>query len=201
MAVGDGWDFSISFPDRWFVRDNDLATRRRTTEEAVEAYLGERSDVSVDPRWMVEMLLGLAADADDKGALIAANLWDMADGIVVMANLMVFEGDRQAPESVDAELANLVDALSRPDTGDVGEREPTVVHLPAGRAAYLRMLAESGADERGDTLLLDTVQYWLPVPDRRDCVFISGSTPNVALGDAFADECRWIADTVELMLE
>ena len=201
MAVGDGWDFSISFPDRWFVRDNDHATRRGTTERAVARYLAERPDASIDPDWMVETLLRMAADADDKGPLIAANLWDIADGIVVTGNVMVFEGDREAPESVDAELANLLQALSQPEEGDVGERRPAIVELPAGRAAYLRMLAESGADERGDTLLVDTVQYWLPVPDRHDCVFISGSTPNVALGDAFADEWQWIAETVELMFE
>lgn len=201
MAVGDGWDFAISFPDRWFLRDPDDETRRQSTESAVDAYLARGTEAPVDRSWLVGMLLDAAAADDAAGALIAATMWDVADGVEVLARIRVFPGDRLEPDDLEAELKALEARLAEPAPDDLGERQVEVVELPAGRAVVLRMLAESPPAAGGDTYVLETAQYWLPVPGVPESIVIDGSTPNLPLVDGFLDELHWIASSVVFVLE
>lgn len=200
MAVGDGWDFSISFPEGWFVTDPDVTTRPASIAGAVDAYMAARPDVEIERDELVEVLLGLAGDADEKGALVAATLWDVAGDVVVLGNVMVFEGGRVTGDSVDAEIAALKSILSQREASDASKRDVRVVQLGAGKAVRLRMLTETDRDEHGDTLALDVIEHWLPVPGHPDSIIVSASTPNLALADDLAESFDWIAQNVELEL-
>ena len=74
------------------------------------------------------------------------------------------------------------------------------VPVPTAMSVVPR-LAETGADERGDTLVMDTVQYWFPVPGQAACLFVSASTPNLATADELVQDFDRIASSVELLVD
>ncbi|MDP8993091.1 MAG: hypothetical protein M3N31_08600, partial [Actinomycetota bacterium] len=161
MVVGDGWDFAIRFPEGWIVREPDLALRPEATAQAVDVEIADNPAMAPFRDHMIRELLAFADEADSQSAIIAARLWQMAGDVTVLADLMVFEGIREAPDSAENELVALVRTLSRPKPGVIGEPDVQVVELPAVRAVRVRTLAETEPDEDGSTLVLDTVQYWV----------------------------------------
>lgn len=195
--VGDGWDFALSIPEGWWVWDPDGATRAATAARQVDERIAEQPELAHLRQHLIDMLLSYAEDADSKSVTVAATLWHLVDDVPIVADLRVVDGIREAPDSVEDELEAVLRAGRHPS--DLGEPEVGVVDLPAGRAVRLRTLAETDRDEKGETLVLDTVQYSVPVPDHPDMVIILGSTPSLSLADQLIETIDWIARTLEFL--
>ena len=199
MGVGDGWDFTIRFPEGWIVREPDLALRPEATARAVDSEIADNPAMAPLRDHMIKELLAFGDEADAKWAIVAASLWQMAGDVTVLADVMVFEGRREAPHSAEDELVALERSLSEPKPGGIGEPDVQVVELPGARAVRVRTLTETEPGDDGSTLVMDLVQYWVPVPGHPDMVILAGSTPTLALSDEVAQTVDGIAATLELL--
>lgn len=199
MAVGDGWDFNLVIPEGWILLERDLALRSEATAQAVDAEIAREPALAPSRDYMIKELLGLADEADSKWALIAARLWSLAGDVTVLADLMVFEGRREVPDSAEDELVALVGTLSTARPWEIGEPDVQVVELPSAKAVRVRRLVENEPEGDGSTLVLDVVEYWVPVPGHPDMVILSGLTPTLSLADQVAETFDAIAATLELV--
>ncbi|MGH9022744.1 MAG: hypothetical protein ACRDV9_06550 [Acidimicrobiia bacterium] len=189
------WDFSLEIPDDWYVHDPDPKTRRATTAGDVEARLRGRPVLPGVAEDLMSVLLDFAVDADDKGALASATLWEPGELAPLSANLMVLLAPRSA-ERPDEEIASLCSALSRPGAGEMGDREIAAVELPVGPAVRLRLLASAEAGPGEASVVLCAVQHWIPVPGQPQVAVVSASTP--CLG--FAEDLVGVFDRIAASL-
>jgi hypothetical protein len=199
-------DFSIRIPDGWYELDLDRSTRKKSTEAAVDGQVQANPVLAEARNAIVDRLLAFAADADEKGALAGATLWTVIDGVELAANVMVFSVGRDSPDDLATELAGLEAALAKRSAVDVGTRSVERVELPAGPGIRLRVLAESAAEAAssqshasGNGIVVDTVQYWVPVSDARHLLVVSATTPCLAYGDDFAEVFDSIAASLRLL--
>lgn len=199
MAAGDGWDFNLIIPEGWILLERDLALRSEATAQAVDAEVADNAALAPFRDLMIKELLAFADEADSKWAIIAARLWTLAGDVTVLADLMVFEGRRDVPDSAEDELVSLVRILNRPKPGGIGDPDVQVVELSGFRAVRVRRLAENEPDDDGSSLVLDLVEYWVPVPGHPDMVILAGSTPTLSLADEVAETFDAIAATLELV--
>lgn len=140
----------------------------------------------------------LARAWEDARAQHALEAWAMvydADGLPAQAMLWVHGGEREHPDDADAEIRSLQSALAVAREGDVGDREVSVVGLPAGPAVRVRVRAEDEPSRRR-SLLIDGVSYWVPVPGEPDMLLLSFSTPVLVLADALAEIADEVAQTL-----
>ena len=165
--------FRLALPMTWFDVDVDPRTRR----ESISGLISERApgvDHAGGAGRLAAVIEGAAAEAQRRGAVLAALFADVVDGRPVSASLVasVVRG-RRGNESVDV-IAGLVAELD----GDV-------VELPAGRAVRCRPRQRADAGD-GPSLEVEIVDFYVPVPGEADVVLLSFSTPNLDAGDAFA---------------
>jgi len=173
-------NLTFELPEGWFVLEAELATRRAALDAEVAAWAAEATDRAPHREDLVEILWGFGMEADQKGALFAAVFWEPGEYGPIAANLMVFEGQRSVPESIEAEVAAALRDLAEPDPHDHGPRAVSEVRLPIGPAARVRFLASSPADRDegvGAALVLDATQVWIPLPAEPSMLIITGTTP------------------------
>lgn len=181
-------NLTLELPEGWFVLEPDPAARRAALVADVEAWASEAPERMAHRDELLEILSGFGVEAEEKGALFAAVFWEPGENGPTVANLMVFEGQRSAPDSVEAEIAAALRELEQADPNDHTAREIAEVHLPIGLAARVRFLASSPADrnEGGAALVFDATQVWIPLPGEPPMVIISGTTPCLIAGDEIA---------------
>ncbi|HWC14901.1 MAG TPA: hypothetical protein VG929_09935 [Actinomycetota bacterium] len=197
MPVGEGWDFTVMIPDGWYLREIDWSKREQDIAAFVDEMIANDPDLAGQRADMIERFEVFSKDADDKMALIAAMLWDTSGEVPIAADIRIHESLREAPETIERELDLLQEMAGRSEPGDLGPREVQLVDLPAGRAVRLRVLAETEADAKGDTIALDVVQHWVPVPERAEMIVISSSTPNLVFADDIVKAFDAVAETLE----
>lgn len=178
----------LDLPDGWFVLEADPSARRAALVADVETWASEAVDRVAHCDELVEILSGFGNEADEMGAVFTAVFWEPGEYGPTVANLMVFEGERSAPGSGEAEVAAALRTLAQPDLHDHGPRDVSEQHLPIGPAARVRFLASSPGDRDngGATLVLDATQVWIPLTGEPPMLVVSGTTPCLIAGDAVA---------------
>ncbi len=188
------WECTLRLPETWVAVMPDMTDA--DLDEQVDA---RRLDAPLAAT-LKDKLRMLREDLDHRSALYGALTWqpDEVDG-VFSANVLVFAAPRSAAGlPVDPEIRTLADRLPTERSGDVTPPDVAEVELPAGPAVRVRVLTETSPDDDGATMVLDCVQYWLPLADHAENVIFSFSTPNLALGDQFAEMFDRIAQTIEI---
>lgn len=185
--------FRIATPADWFDLDLDsddpddlvelvAARSALTREQAAEA--GE----------LLEVLAAARAQAVSHGAVFASMLSREVEGEPVSATLLV--ALRREPGYAAAAGA---DALARRlrRTPSSGPRAVDVVELAAGPSVRTRGRTPARpAGPSGPTIEVDTVQWFVPVPEGDALLVLTFSTPNLALADVFAELFDAMAATV-----
>lgn len=197
MTVGEGWDFTVMIPDGWYLRQIDWSKREQDIAAFVDEMIGNDPDLAGQRADMIERFDVFSKDADDKMALIAAMLWDTSGEVPIAADIRIHEALREAPDDIERELDLLQEMASRSEPQDLGPRDVQLVELPAGRAVRMRLLTQTEADPKGDTIALDVVQHWVPVPGHPDMVLVSSSTPNLVFADGIVKIFDAVADSLE----
>ena len=174
-----GSEFSLELPPGWYLWDPDTVTRAETTRRAVEAHIGGDPELAPFVDRVVEIVIGFGREAEQRGAVAAATLWQRCEGAPVAANLMAFCGER----SVDEDAGEIASRLLRPSPDDLRPRQVTEVELPAGRAARLGLLTTTVGEPGEPEVLMEAVQYWVPVPDQPEVLLLSCSTPCLDAAD------------------
>lgn len=187
------WNVSVVVPKSWCPSDPDPATRAASTAAAVDRRIAADPELAGARRELIDILLGFAETADEKGALVAATLWEPGDYAPTVANVMVLAAATPEPPGIDT----LVEALARPAASDAGPRDVQEMQLPAGPAVRLRLLTATEGPPDEPSVVLDAIQHWIPVPGcPGEAAVVSSSTPCLDVGDALATLSDEIAISV-----
>ncbi|MEW6474856.1 MAG: hypothetical protein AB1679_21610 [Actinomycetota bacterium] len=191
-------DYSIELPGGWYAYDPDPQTRPESIVGQVDARIEFEPHLAAVRTQLIEIVTQFAEDADEAGARLGAIFWEPGDPGAVAAQLMVLDGARVVTDSVDGEVADLLDRLARPLETDVGPRDVTRVELPAGPAARIQLLARTvNAGPGGADYVLDLIQFWVPAPAHPTNVVVAGETPCLDLDVQFAEAVEDIARTLQ----
>jgi hypothetical protein len=190
------WQYTYDIPRRWF------RLSLGNGEEAAD--MGAQFDEQLGDTWlagqrpaMLRLIDGYAADAKAAGAVEAAVMLDVVEGMAVTSQFMVQIVERVRPDDLEAELHAISAQLIVPRPNDLRERRVGWVDLPAGRAVHVAAVVEAPAeDERGAVVLVD--QYWIPVPEHRQTLVVGLTSPHLALEDQLGRTIAAIAESVSL---
>lgn len=189
----------LSVPANWYVVDVDPAMRRKRASEDVTARVASQPELGEFEKDIVETLVGFSEDAEERGAMSCAVLWEPSPYGPTVANLTVLVCEPTAP-TTPAEIDAIVEQLSTPDDTDVGPRTVDTIDLPAGPAVRLRYLRE--ADEEGaPRVVFDVTQFWIPLLGRKAqpiTLLVNTVTPSLHAGDRVAEAARRTAESVAL---
>ncbi|MGH9137634.1 MAG: hypothetical protein ACRD0G_11390 [Acidimicrobiales bacterium] len=193
------WDLVAEFPDTWFDVPIGPTAHPDDLDAQIDARIDREPALAPYRQALAESVLTIAADATEHQATAAKVRFDLSelDG-VSHATVYVFLLDRDGTASPAATVAELEEALAGRRTADQTDPAVEVRHLDAGDALRVQVITEAEPDEDGGLLLVETVQYWLPVPGHDDLILLAFSTPNLAGADALIDEFDAIAARVKL---
>ena len=183
------WDFELVVPPKWYVYDSDPSTRGASTSAAVEERIRAVPELAPAREELIDMLLGFWSDADDEAALAAAVLWEPGSPAAIAANLTVV-AYTDAPATLDELRASAEGATKF----DVRDRVVTLVEVPAGGAVRVHGLRCSADGDDDSDLLIDVIEYWIPVPGNTDVLVLKCSTPCLDVADELAGEFDEIAE-------
>lgn len=186
---------SVVTPGTWITLDLDPATRTGSIARAVEQHTG--SGPSEEPRRaeLKAALERVAADAQGQGGVYAALLSDVIEGRPVAASLIVSlrtGSSASAPAGLTRGL--IAEGLRRVLDGH-GTTE--VRELPVGPAVRVRKRVRADVPmAEGLAAEVETVQWFVPLPDGQHLVLLSFSTPTVGLAEPFGELFDAIAATL-----
>jgi hypothetical protein len=148
---------------------------------------------------LVRRLRGIAASALVQGAFAAAA---RLEGGSLQATVTVLDV-RCGPELVDprdieATLDRLEPLLVEARDGDVGDPFVEGVIGRAGPMLRVQTLTRLPDDAGGPDLLVETVQYWLPVPATRDLALLSFAAPDLARAQELLAEFDQLAGSLTI---
>jgi hypothetical protein len=189
----------ISVPANWYVVEVDPTVRRERATKDVAARLASQPELGPYEETIVEALVGFGEDAEERGAMSCAVLWEPSPYGPVVANLMVLLAEPSAT-TLPAEVEGLIELLSTASDTDVGVRAVATIDLPAGPAVRARYLRE--ADEEGaPRVVFDVTQFWIPLLSRKTdpvTLIVNAVTPSLHAGDRVAEAARRTAESVLL---
>ena len=192
-------DIDISVPANWFVVEVDPEGRREMASKDVAARVASQPDLAPFEKNIVEGLVGFGEDAEERGAMSCAVLWETSPYGPLIANLTILLVEPSAP-TVRAEVDALEEALSAVSDTDLGSRTVATVDLPVGPAVRVRYLRE--ADEGGaPRVVFDVTQFWIPLLGRKThpiTLVVNAATPSLHAGDRVAEAARRTAESVSL---
>jgi hypothetical protein len=181
------WDFAIDVPEDWYRWECYPERRAESDAAQVDARIAAEPELAKHRAQILEVLADFGAHADGCFAYAAATRWEAAEDAPDVAHLMVAGGARHDPHSSEKEIAYLREVMAKPVEGDVTSRVVEEVALDAGSAVRVGVLVKAPGSGRGDpTVVLDTIQYWVPVPQRDEMIVIVGTTPSLGPRDEFA---------------
>ena len=191
------WDFVIDVPEDWYVWEPYPERRAESDSAQVDARIAVRPELARHRGQILEVLAAFGASADARFAYAAATSWEPTGHAPEVMHVMVAGGARHAPHNQAEEIAHLLRTLSEPGPADLAERAVYEVELPAAPAVRLgALLRAPRTGDREPTVVLDTVQYWVPVPEREDMLVLSGTTPSLGQRDDFAAVIATIAHSL-----
>jgi hypothetical protein len=171
-------------------------------EAEVDARVAGHPQPEEQRQRLLDLAQAVAADAARQGAQRAALRWLPHPELDVtsLATLHLFVVDRPDRRPVDEELDRLSADLAQPRPGDRGEPSVARWRTPAGDALRVQVITETDAVADVDesrAALLETVQYWLPVPDQPRTLLLHFATPTLGLADELVAEFDRIAQGLE----
>jgi hypothetical protein len=175
--------FTLAVPDNWIALDLDPRTRTESIARMVAERVGEGQ------RELTATLRQYARQAANQGAAYAALMYQLVDGVLLSASLLVARG--AAPRDHDG----------RPVLEPAGLGGVLGASLGGGaEVAEFGTLAGPMARARRVGGQLAQTQYAVAVPGTDLIVSLAFSTPNLALAqplnelfDAIARTFRWVA--------
>jgi hypothetical protein len=190
-------DFRIVTPPKWLALDVDPATSAGSIRRLVEGRVGSDPRVASQRAQFTGMLQQAVATASRNGAVLAFVYADVLGDAPVGASLLVFVSATEDKVLVDGEVdLDALHLLVRGTAAPEGEVvESSVVELPAGGAVRVRR--RTTAVVLGRSVPSEVVQYFVPVPGRRNTVTLNFSTPSVAVADAFCELFAAVAETLQ----
>jgi hypothetical protein len=200
-------EFTVSVPANWYQLDLDPRTRTETIATLVEERLGDNRTPVMRQlrRELTAMLRQYARQAASHGAIYAALMDQVVEGLSLSASLVIAVGEAprdSADEPVldPAELGRVMAALSDDSDAEAPADAPPaeVFETPAGDAARLRRTTNSGyAGSDGSTVLTAETQYFVPVPGTDKVLAMTFSTPNLSVREALEELFDAIARTLD----
>ncbi len=191
------WQCEVHVPYDWILFDLDPSNTLSKLRSDVEKLYGDNHSRR-ERRAFVDAFSMMANNARERQARFAA-VNRVEDGeIVYLATLNVYTVNRRHPESVDEELAWLLRGLSRRLAGDLDDPELGEVTLPSGRAVRRRVLNETEAEPGMRPAVLDTLGFWLPIPDDENLLYLTFATPTLAYADQYTEVFDEIAQAMEV---
>lgn len=187
--------YAIALPEGWFRLDLDPATQRASVEALVEDRVARSPGLAPRRRELRRMLLAEARAAAEAGAVDAAMLSEVVEGLAVTAALTVSLLD--APTSTDGTgAATLMTGLAASwGRGGAVSR----VELPNGPAVRLRASQTLPGHQDGEHRVVETVQFFVPTPSEDLFAVLSFSTSTlevveelVLFFDAIAATFGWV---------
>ncbi|MFC8130110.1 hypothetical protein [Streptomyces sp. NPDC057302] len=201
-ATGAPAHYKLRYPGSWWYLDLDPSSRdasiRRRIEHQAKGF----------PQLSRERLDGLirdtrrtAREAYSRGALQAAGMVRFPGGDAMLSATSVVLR-MPVPEDQSADLAEVLFGAGMqagaPQSSGYPPREVELLELPGvgpvGRIASVEDIDHKGTPVR--TALLHTL---FPIPDRREYLLVSSSTPNVELKDQFFEVFDAIAGTLRFV--
>ncbi|MBI1758636.1 MAG: hypothetical protein HYR62_05355 [Actinobacteria bacterium] len=197
-------EFTITVPKNWYALDLDPRTRTSTIARLVEDRIGTDDSPQLRQlrRDLTGMLRSYARQAASHGAIYAALMDQVVQGIALSASLVIAVGD--APRGDDGEP--ILDAallgramVTEDDPAETGEPpEPGAIDTLAGRAARVRRTTNSGfTGTDGTSVATAESQYFVPVPGTDKVLAMTFSTPNLSVRPALDELFDAIARSLE----
>lgn len=181
------WDFALDAPEGWYRWECYPERRAEVDAGQVDARVAAQPELAPHRSQILEFLADFGAHADRCFAYAALTRWEPGDDAPEVAHFMVAGGERRHPQRTDREIAYLSEVLAKPVEGDVSVRTVEAVALDAGPAVRLHVIAQAPKSRRRDpTVVLDTIQYWVPVPEREEMIVLVGTTPSLGPREEFA---------------
>ncbi|MEV7524606.1 hypothetical protein [Streptomyces sp. NPDC091371] len=193
--------FSLEFPQSWWHLDLDPRTRDNAIRRRIEEQTQGQDYVSADDvDAMVRTTRSVAREAYGQGALRAAGMFRfLDDGSTLMAATVVLRV--RAPEDGSADMAELLMPVALKNARNpLGRGTPAnsveMIELPeAGPAGRVTAIEDVDYFGRGHvrTALMHTIAA---VPNSRDFLVISSTTPNLSLVTEFFEVFDAISSTL-----
>lgn len=194
--VTSTWGINLRLGPDWF----ELPPGDDVDLDKLQALVDARIDR--DPRLvprrqqLVDMLAHFTRRANQRGAFCAALRWtlDELDGVSVAT--LYASAHRVEGRPVDQQIDGLRHGLTGRQGNQIVEPVLEVRELAVGRALRVQVMCETepasssgGQGDREETNpVVETVQYWLPVPSHDALLLVLFSTPNLAGGEALVAE-------------
>jgi hypothetical protein len=200
----DTWAVSGPLDERWFDLPLDRDAALAELEPLVDAQVERQPELSRHRQRLLDALPTAIEEANEQGAIHAAIRWVHHPRLdeVSLATMCMIVFDRARPGPVADELDALQAGLIKHHATDRGRRTVERRHTGGGEAVRLHVITETGPGrdqhDEGRTVLLETVQYWLPVPGQADTLLVQFATPNLGMGEELVAEFDTIADHLEL---
>jgi hypothetical protein len=198
MDLSDIGDLSV--PANWYVVEVDPEPRRERALKDVAARVASQPDLGPYEETIVEALVGFGEDAEERGAMSCAVLWEPSPYGPLVATLTVLLAEPRAT-SAPTEVETLVEMLATPNETDVGARAVSTVDLPVGPAVRARFLREAD-EEDAPRIVFDITQFWVPLLDRKThpvTLIVSTATPSLHAGDRVAEAARRTAESLSVV--
>lgn len=178
--------FRIATPADWVDVDLDRSGDIGPLVRLVASRSTLTPEQAAEAEDVLEMLAAANALAEAHGAVFASVLSQVVEGEPVSASLFV--AVRHEPGGGTRDVEALARRLRRQPRSTPVPHDLGVVTLPAGQAVRTRgRTSARPVGPSGPTVEVDTVQYFLPLPDGDGLLVLTFSTPNLPLADAFAE--------------
>jgi hypothetical protein len=194
--VSTDWTFDLAVPEGWLALSStgSAADHRGALVREVEA-VAERLGAAGAAPTMLDLATQVAADADERGAAVAAVGFELIGAQVVVTSMLAV----CLPGAQPADPGELAAVLAAPSPDDLRQREVDVVTLPVGPAVRVHAIADQSRPEDGSpTVVVEGVDHFIPVPGGTDVLLVSCTTPMVAVGDAVLPTFDAIAASVSI---
>lgn len=193
------WGLSLPLGEAWFDLPLDDEATQASYEARVDARIAREPDLAGSRDSLVKMIAHFARDARMRGAVGGALYWKRHDLDVVSVATLYTTVCPRSDGPVSDEIERLRSQLDERYATDRFEPAVDVCDLPAGQALRVRVISDTEQDENEQWVaLLETVQYWIPVPGWPACLLLNFSTPNLAGAEPLVTEFDQIARRLDL---
>lgn len=193
--------YQLRFPDSWWHLDLDPNTRDASIRRRIESQAEQVPQLSREQLdELIRSTRSTAREAYSRGALQASGMIRFLKAgnrpLVLSATTVVLR--ISIPEEQSEDLADIVVAAgmqlgTEAEGTGLPPGEVELVELPVGAAGRITRVEE--VDYRGKRVPTAVRHTLIPVPNSRDYLVLSSSTPNVDLAEQFHEVFDAIAES------
>ena len=193
----DDWHFGLELPEGWVTAQLDLPDdeRRDALRDDIDQLVADEPGLRHDVDRMKVVAVDMSDYAVEHDAMASAVGFDLVDGAAVAMAISLHRLDADGEVDLDA----LAETMAVPDEFDVNPRDVEVVDLPAGPSVRIHTITEAGpTSDAAGVPVVERVDYLIPVPGRAELLYVTCSTPSVAVGDLIVPAFDAMAETVTI---